>query len=98
LVIEPPESRSPLALGLEWSSRVVTIGLEFALPPALGYGVDSWLHTAPVATIAGAVLGFATGTLHTVRMSRRFAEGPRHAADVPRGPLGPGPSEGPDRN
>ena len=91
-MVERPESRSSLALGMEWAARVTTIGLEFALPVALGYGVDSWLHTTPAGTIAGAVLGFATGMLHTVRMAGQLAgeSGPRKSRSPDeRGPQGP---------
>jgi len=74
-VVKQQESQSPLALGIEWASRVTTIGLMFALPAMLGYGVDRWLHTAWAGTIAGAVLGFVTGMLQTMRMSRQLASG-----------------------
>ena len=71
------EPRSPLGVGLELASRITTIGLEFALPPVAGFGLDYWLGTTPAATIVGAVLGFAVGMLHTVRMSSELAAGPR---------------------
>ncbi len=70
-----PESRSAVALGFEWASRVTTIGMEFALPAMIGYGVDSWLHTAPAVTIVGAVVGFILGMLHAVRMTRQLTGG-----------------------
>jgi hypothetical protein len=60
-------------VGLDLASRLTTIGLEFALPVAGGYGLDSWLGTMPAATIAGAVLGFLVGMLHAVRMSREVS-------------------------
>jgi F0F1-type ATP synthase assembly protein I len=75
-VVERPDSRSSFALGMDWASRVTTIGLEFALPIALGFGVDSWLHTTPAGTIIGAVLGFATGMSHAVRIARQLGGGP----------------------
>ena len=71
------EPRSPLGVGLELASRITTIGLEFALPPVAGFGVDYWLGTIPAATIIGAVIGFAVGMLHAVRMSGELASGPR---------------------
>jgi ATP synthase protein I len=76
-VADQREPRSPLGVGLEWVSRITTIGLEFALPPAAGFGVDYWLGTTPAGTITGAVLGFVVGMLHTVRMSSELATGPR---------------------
>ncbi len=82
-----------MALGMEWASRVTTIGLEFALPILLGFGVDSWLHTTPAGIIAGAVLGFATGMSHAVSMARQLAggSGPRPN----RSPDEPGPRDTP---
>jgi F0F1-type ATP synthase assembly protein I len=88
-VVEQPESRSPLAVGLDLASRVTTIGLEFALPVAGGYGVDSWLGTMPAGTITGAVLGFLAGMLHAVRMSRELSGIP--------GKPGPSGRSGPPR-
>jgi ATP synthase protein I len=72
-VVEQREPRSPLGVGLELASRVTTIGLEFALPAAAGYGLDTWLRTMPVATVIGVVLGFLVGMLHAVRISREFS-------------------------
>jgi hypothetical protein len=80
-------------VGLDLASRLTTIGLEFALPVAGGYGLDSWLGTMPAATIAGAVLGFLVGMLHAVRMSREVSgaakgstgkAGPRGRPNPPR--------------
>ena len=79
-VVEQPEPRSPLGVGLELASRVTTIGLEFALPAAAGYGLDSWLRTMPVATVIGVVLGFLVGMLHAVR---HFSRVLRRAASRP---------------
>ena len=80
-VAEQPESPSPLSVGLEWASRITTIGLEFVLPMVLGYGVDSWLRTTPVGTLAGAVLGFALGIWQTIRMTRQLPGQSRRMAN-----------------
>jgi Putative F0F1-ATPase subunit Ca2+/Mg2+ transporter len=79
-VVEQPEPRSPLGVGLELASRVATVGLEFALPAAAGYWADSRLGTMPAATVTGAVLGFLVGMLHAVRMSREIPGGRRPGA------------------
>lgn len=76
-MVDQPEPRSPLGVGLELASRITTIGLEFALPPVVGFGVDYYLGTTPAATIVGAVLGFSVGMLHAIRMSSDLAAGPR---------------------
>ncbi len=89
-VVEHPESRSPLGVGLEVASRIMTIGLEFALPAAAGYGLDSWLGTTPWATLAGAVLGFLAGMLHSVRMARDLSGASSGPARRPADARGPG--------
>jgi len=68
-VVEQPESQSALSLGLGWASRVTTIGFGFAVPVMIGYGVDRWLRTIPVATITGAVLGFVTGMVQVLKIA-----------------------------
>ncbi len=68
-------SRSQLSLGLEWSSKITTIGLEFSVPALLGFGVDRWLQTSPAATVTGAVLGFVVGMMHTLRLARQTPGG-----------------------
>jgi hypothetical protein len=90
-VVEHPEPRSPLGVGLEVSTRIMTIGLEFALPAAAGFGLDSWMGTTrfPVATITGAVLGFLAGMFHSIRMARDLSgdhREPRSRAADGRGP------------
>jgi hypothetical protein len=88
-VVEHPEPRSPLGVGLEVASRITTIGMEFALPAAAGFGLDSWMGTTPAATLTGAVLGFLAGMYSCVRMARDLSAEPR----------GPGkrPDDGPGR-
>jgi ATP synthase protein I len=76
-VADEREPRSPLGVGLELASRITTIGLEFALPPVAGFGLDYWLGTTPAATLIGAVIGFVVGMLHAVRLSSDLTGGPQ---------------------
>ena len=77
-----PERRSSLSVGIEWASRVSTVGLEFALPPLAGAYADHRLGTTPWLTLLGVVLGFATGMTHILRFARdsRNDPGPRHGS------------------
>lgn len=65
-----PDRRSALAIGLEWASRVSTIGLEFALPPLAGAYVDQRAGTSPWVTLLGVLVGFAVGMWHILRIAR----------------------------
>ena len=73
--MEPSESRSPVAIGVTWASRVTTLGLEFALPAWGGYWLDGKLRTAPWCVLLGAVLGFTVGLLHLLRIAKDGSAG-----------------------
>ena len=94
-VAEQPESPSPLSVGLEWASRITTIGLEFVLPMVLGYGVDSWLGTTPAGTLVGAVLGFALGIWQTIRTTQKL---PGHSRRAPTPDRDAGARRGPSED
>ena len=55
---------------MDWATRVSAVGLEFALPPLMGVGVDRWLGTSPLGVLTGAVGGFAVGMMHILRIAR----------------------------
>ena len=46
------------------------VGLEIAVPPVLGLLVDHWLDCFPWGVVVGAVLGFAGGLVHLVKLSK----------------------------
>ena len=69
---QKPESRSAVAVGFEWAFRVSTIGLCFSLPAVIGFGVDRYLGSSPVATLTGVVLGFVTGLLQILQLSKEI--------------------------
>lgn len=75
-MVEQPESQSPLGVGFALASRITTVGIAFALPPAIGFVVDRWLGTTLVATLIGVLLGFVAGILQTVRMAQQLSPGP----------------------
>ena len=69
-VKENRDDRSPLALGLEWSSRITTVALEMVVPSLIGYWIDLKLGTPLVFLISGTVLGFVTGLISLLRLTR----------------------------
>jgi F0F1-type ATP synthase assembly protein I len=93
---EKPESRSGLIVGVEWASRVTTIAAGFSLPPLIGFGLDRSLGWAPVATIAGTILGFAVGLLEILALARQIPGRPSSGArGSPESPLPPESKSGP---
>jgi ATP synthase protein I len=72
--VNRPEPRSILSVGFEWASRATTIGLEFALPALVGALIDRRWGTGPWATVVGAVLGFAVGMMHILRLAREVSK------------------------
>jgi ATP synthase protein I len=79
-VVDQRESQSSLSVGIAWASRITTIALELSVPVAVGFGLDRWLSTAPLATILGAVLGFVLFMVHTVRIASEFTRGSNRKA------------------
>ena len=61
-----------MSVAFQYASRVTTVGLEFALPPLAGSFLDKRWSLSPLATILGAVVGFAIGMM-------------QHPPDRPRG-------------
>jgi ATP synthase protein I len=79
-VVDQRESQSSLSVGIAWASRITTIALELSVPVAVGFSLDRWLSTAPLATILGAVLGFVLFMVHTVRIASEFTRGSNRKA------------------
>jgi F0F1-type ATP synthase assembly protein I len=67
---ESPDGRSPQARGYVIASRVTSIGMQMALPPAIGWWVDRQLNTAPCFVVVGAVFGFVVALLELVRFAK----------------------------
>lgn len=62
-----------MAIGLEWSSRIIAIGLEMAIPIAGGYWLDQRCGTLPLFICLGALLGVAIAIWQFVRIARDLA-------------------------
>jgi F0F1-type ATP synthase assembly protein I len=68
------DNRSPMAIGLEWSTRMMVIGLEMAIPAACGYWLDSRAGTMPIFVCVGALFGFFAGMFHLLQIAHRGSE------------------------
>jgi F0F1-type ATP synthase assembly protein I len=65
------DDRPPMAVAMEWSTRLMAIGLEMALPAGGGYWLDLRIGTSPVFVILGATLGFAVGMFQLLQIARQ---------------------------
>lgn len=52
-----------------WVNRLTSISLEMALPPFLGYWLDSRWGTKPWLVATGAVLGFTLAMWHLLKLA-----------------------------
>jgi hypothetical protein len=68
--VPDPVPRSPMSVGLEWASRIGTLGLFFSLPVLLGHYLDRKIGTSPVGLLIGMVLGFVVGMMQILRIAR----------------------------
>jgi F0F1-type ATP synthase assembly protein I len=81
-----PNPRSAVSVGVEWGSRVTSIGLEFVVPALLGYGLDRWLGTKPWFAVLGALLGLAMGMFHVFRLPAELARDAERRREADGGP------------
>jgi len=73
----PPDQRSPIAIGIAWASRVMTISLTMVLPGLGGYWVDDKLGTKLVFMLAGFFLGMAAAMWQLLQLARHAGGGAR---------------------
>ena len=86
-MIQKPDSRSALSVGYYWCARVTTIGLEFATPALLGFGLDRWWKTSPWFTVVGAFLGLGLGMTQVLRLAGESSRPIQRAPKI--APTGP---------
>ena len=65
----PKDKRPPLVVAFEWVMQITTVGLEMALPAGLGYLLDQRWSTGPWLVSCGAVVGFAVGMNHLLKIA-----------------------------
>ena len=70
----PHEDRSPMAVGLEWSTRLITIGLEMPIPIVGGYWLDKYFATLPLFVCVGAFLGVAIAAWQFYLIARELIQ------------------------
>jgi F0F1-type ATP synthase assembly protein I len=68
-VIRSTESRSPLAVGMEWATKISVIATEFVVPMVLGYFFDKMVGSSPLFVLVGSLSGFLLGTIHAIKLA-----------------------------
>jgi hypothetical protein len=66
----PQDKRPPMAVAMEWVSRITTVALEMVVPGVIGWFIDRWLGTS-FAAIVGFGLGLFGGMYHLIAMTNR---------------------------
>jgi hypothetical protein len=69
----PSDDRSPMAVGLEWSTRLITIGLEMAIPIVGGYWLDRRVGTLPLFICLGALVGVAIAIWQFILIAKELS-------------------------
>lgn len=64
-----PPAQSPASLALRFGGE---FGAAVIVGALLGYGADTFLHSAPVGLMIGVGLGFAAGVVNVVRVAQTF--------------------------
>ena len=64
----PEDKRPPMAVAMEWVSRITTVALTMVLPAGGGYWIDQRLGTAPWLLILGAGGGLVFGMMQLLAM------------------------------
>lgn len=64
------DGRSAVARGYVLATRVTSIGMQMALPPLVGWWLDSQFNTGPWLVVVGAFLGFAVSMLELIRLAK----------------------------
>lgn len=68
----PPEDlRSPLAIGLAWSSTISGIALQAILPSLIGLWIDRKLGTVLLFFFLGLVLGMTSAVIQLLRLVKK---------------------------
>ncbi|WP_010583907.1 AtpZ/AtpI family protein [Schlesneria paludicola] len=68
------DGRSATARGYVLATRVTSIGMQMAIPPAIGWWADSKFNTGPWLLILGAAFGFTVSMLELVRLAKDSEE------------------------
>ena len=66
----PHDDRTPLAIGMQWATQIMTVAVMMVAPGLAGYWLDQWLGITAVMTIAGFAFGMVAGMWHLIRLTK----------------------------
>lgn len=66
--VPPEEKRPPMAVAMEWVSRITTVSLTMVLPAGGGYLIDQRWGTGPWLLVLGAGGGLIVGMMQLMAM------------------------------
>ena len=70
------DGRSSAARGYVLATRVTSIGMQMAVPPAIGWWADSYFNSGPWLLIVGAVLGFTVSLMELIKLAKDSENSP----------------------
>ncbi|MCA9247391.1 MAG: AtpZ/AtpI family protein [Planctomycetales bacterium] len=69
-MMHPPDGRSPVAVALGWSSRIMSVSLEMVVPGLIGNWLDGRFQTSPWIMVIAFAAGGAVAILHLIQMTK----------------------------
>jgi F0F1-type ATP synthase assembly protein I len=64
------DGRNAVTRGYVLATRVTSIGMQMALPPAIGWWADKKFNTEPWLLCLGAILGLTISLIELVRLAK----------------------------
>lgn len=64
------DGRNSVTRGYVIATRVTSVAMQMAIPPAIGWWADKKFNTEPWLVCLGAVLGFAVSMLELIRLAK----------------------------
>jgi F0F1-type ATP synthase assembly protein I len=64
------DGRNSAAKGYVLATQVMSIGLQMAIPPGIGWWLDQKYSTAPWLTVVGVLFGFSIAMLELLKIAK----------------------------
>lgn len=64
--------RSPIAVGLQWATRITSVSMMVVIPTGIGWWCDQRWGTSPWLLLTGVAVGLATGALSFLQIVKEL--------------------------